>query len=39
MDSHIFYSLLCKKKHDKFEKSIVIVRLNTCPVYMDEGSS
>jgi len=25
-------------KHDKFEKSIVIVRLNACPVYMDKRS-
>ena len=32
------YSLLCKKKHDKFEKSIVSVRLNACPVYVDEHS-
>jgi len=25
-------------KHDKFEKSIVSVRLNACPVYVDERS-
>jgi len=32
-----FYSLLCKKKHNKFEKSIVIVRLKACPVYVDHS--
>jgi len=25
-------------KHDKLEKSIVSVRLNACPVYVDEIS-
>ena len=42
VDSHIqpyVCSLLCKKKHRKYEKSIVSVRLNACPVYMDESSS
>jgi len=29
---------VCKKKHDKFEKSNVSVRLNACPIYVDERS-
>jgi len=30
--SHVLLQPMCKKKHDKFEKSIVSVRLNACPV-------
>ena len=32
------YYLLREKKHDKFEKSTVSVRLNACPVYVDKRS-
>jgi len=31
-----FYSLLCKQKHDKFEKFIVSAKLNAYPVYVDD---